>query len=62
MQNKELFNPIEIALEESEDSCPKCGNPLLTMNENGQLVKKCMTESFDVASKTVISCGYIKML
>jgi hypothetical protein len=56
--NKEIINQTEHSLEETSDSCPKCGNPLVTKNENGHTIKYCITETFDVASKTVTPCGY----
>lgn len=60
--NKEFINPIEHSLEETSDSCPKCGNPLAAKHENGRTVKYCITESFDVASGTVTHCGYSRTL
>ena len=55
---KEIINPIEKDMKETSDSCPKCGNSLVNKEENNQLVKYCITESFDVKSGTVTACGY----
>lgn len=59
---KEFINPIEHSLEETSDSCPKCGNPLATKQENGKTIKYCITESFEVASGKVTHCGYWRSL
>jgi hypothetical protein len=60
--SKEIDNPIEQVLQETHDSCPKCGNPLIFITENGITVQKCVTESFDVATQQTIPCGYQKIV
>lgn len=60
--NKEIFNPIEQSVEETDDSCPKCGNTLVTKSENNQIIKYCVTESFDVQTKSVTVCGFSKTI
>lgn len=60
--NKEVLNPIEQSLEETDDSCPKCGNTLLIKSENNQVIKYCVTESFDVQTKSVTICGFSKVI
>ncbi len=60
--NKEIVNMLEQQLQETDDSCPRCGNPLITIVENNFTLKKCTTQSFDVKTKSVIPCGYTKNL
>lgn len=60
--NKEQLNTFEHSFIETSDSCPKCGNPLVTKQENGNTIKRCITESFDLATQKVTACGFIKTL
>ncbi len=59
---KEILNPIEQSLEETSDSCPKCGNTLITKQENIHTIKYCITESFDIKTGIVTACGYKKVM
>ena len=60
--NKEIINQFEHDFKETSDSCPKCGNQLVIKQENTIFTKYCLTESFDVTTKTVTRCGYSKVL
>lgn len=60
--NKEIINPIEQSTEETSDSCPKCGNTLITKQENNQTIKYCITETFDLKLEKVTTCGYTKII
>lgn len=60
--NKEVINPIEQSTDETSDSCPRCGNTLVTKQESNQTLKYCITESFDLKLGKITSCGFSKIV
>jgi ribosomal protein L37E len=58
--NKEILNVFDHDFKETSDSCPRCGNPLISKPE--ERLKVCVTQSFDVKSNAIIPCGYSKII
>ncbi|OGG09878.1 hypothetical protein A2154_04550 [Candidatus Gottesmanbacteria bacterium RBG_16_43_7] len=46
-----------------DESCPKCGSPLiLTMTRFGKKLKKCSTSGWDKQTRTATGCDYVEWI
>jgi ssDNA-binding Zn-finger/Zn-ribbon topoisomerase 1 len=54
---------IEMAPQELDEKCPKCGSPLvLAFTRFGKKMKKCSTGGWDSASKQATGCDYVEWI
>lgn len=54
---------IEMAPEELDEDCPKCGNKLvISYTRFGKKMKKCSTNKWDAAEKKATGCDYIEWI
>ncbi len=54
---------LEVAPEELDEKCPKCGSKLiLATTRFGKKMKKCSTGSWDKVEKKAIGCDYVEWI